>query len=95
MQATVLQDAKDFFGQDSFERDWIMKNAELMQYIPRNVSGGIKAPTKKSSNEEWAGYYYAQIMEAESNTQNAEDDWKNLKTALALRVKEDGDFYTA
>ena len=89
--STISQDVKDFFGQDSFDMNWISGNAYLAQYIPRSVNGNVKAPTSKSSQEEWAGYYFAQIMDAESATQQAETEYAQLRQDIMKAVKDSKD----
>lgn len=89
--STISQDVKDFFGQDSFDMNWISDNADLAQYIPRSVNGNVKAPTSKSSQEEWAGYYFAQIMDAESATQQAETEYAQLRQDIMRAVKDSKD----
>lgn len=89
--STISQDVKDFFGQDSFDTDWISDNAYLAQYIPRSVNGNVKAPTSKSSQEEWAGYYFAQIMDAENATQQAEAEYAQLRQDIMRAVKDSKD----
>ena len=89
--STISQDVKDFFGQDTFDTDWISDNAYLAQYIPRSVNGNVKAPTSKSSQEEWAGYYFAQIMDAESATQQAETEYAQLRQDIMKAVKDSKD----
>lgn len=89
--STISQDVKDFFGQDSFDMNWISGNAYLAQYIPRKVNGDVKAPTSKSSQEEWAGYYFAQIMDAESATQQAETEYAQLRQDIMKAVKDSKD----
>lgn len=89
--STISQDVKDFFGQDSFDMNWISGNAYLAQYIPRSVNGNVKAPTSKSSQEEWAGYYFAQIMDAENATQQAETEYAQLRQDIMRAVKDSKD----
>lgn len=89
--STISQDVKDFFGQDTFDTDWISDNAYLAQYIPRKVNGDVKAPTSKSSQEEWAGYYFAQIMDAENATQQAETEYAQLRQDIMKAVKDSKD----
>lgn len=89
--STISQDVKDFFGQDSFDMNWISDNAYLAQYIPRKVNGDVKSPTSKSSQEEWAGYYFAQIMDAESATQQAETEYAKLRQDIMKAVKDSKD----
>ncbi len=89
--STISQDIKDFFGQDSFDMNWISDNAYLAEYISRKVNGDVKAPTSKSSQEEWAGYYFAQIMDAESATQQAETEYAQLRQDIMKAVKDSKD----
>ena len=63
---------------------WFQDNAYLMNYYRESsASGGALAPTKKSSWEEKAAYWYNQALKDDENTKKAEQEWAALQEEIA------------
>ena len=63
--------------------DWLAKNSWLKAYYRTSgTSGTPLAPTKSSTAEQNAAYYYYQILKAQDTTNQAEAEWKALQEEI-------------
>ena len=61
---------------------WLQDNAWLMQYYRTETGNTPLAPTKKSSPQENAAYWYYKVLTAEETTQKAETEWQALQDEI-------------
>ena len=83
-------EARELFGVDVFDRQWIDDNRDLMNYVTfSNESYSTpKKPGAKASDLEKAAYQYWQIANTyEATTQAAENEYAKLRTEIQERVK--------
>lgn len=63
--------------------DWLAKNSWLKAYYRTSGNSGTPlAPTKSSTAEQNAAYYYYQILKAQDTTNQAESEWKALQEEI-------------
>lgn len=63
--------------------DWLAKNSWLKAYYRTSGNSGTPlAPTKSSTAEQNAAYYYYQILKAQDTTNQAEAEWKALQEEI-------------
>ena len=63
--------------------DWLAKNSWLKAYYRTSGNSGTPlAPTKSSTAEQNAAYYYYQILKAQDTTNQAEAEWKSLQEEI-------------
>lgn len=63
--------------------DWLAKNSWLKAYYRTSGNSGTPlAPTKSSTPEQNAAYYYYQILKAQDTTNQAESEWKALQEEI-------------
>ena len=63
--------------------DWLAKNSWLKAYYRTSGNSGTPlAPTKNSTAEQNAAYYYYQILKAQDTTNQAEAEWKSLQEEI-------------
>jgi hypothetical protein len=63
--------------------DWLAKNSWLKAYYRTSGNSGTPlAPTKNSTAEQNAAYYYYQILKAQDTTNQAEAEWKALQEEI-------------
>ena len=66
--------------------DWLAKNSWLKAYYRTSGTSGTSgtplAPTKSSTPEQNAAYYYYQILKAQDTTNQAEAEWKALQEEI-------------
>lgn len=63
--------------------DWLAKNSWLKAYYRTSGNSGTPlAPTKNSTAEQNAAYYYYQILKAQDATNQAEAEWKALQEEI-------------
>ncbi len=63
--------------------DWLAKNSWLKAYYRTSGNSGTPlAPTKSSTPEQNAAYYYYQILKAQDTTNQAEAEWKALQEEI-------------
>ena len=63
--------------------DWLAKNSWLKSYYRTSGNSGTPlAPTKSSTAEQNAAYYYYQILKAQDTTNQAEAEWKALQEEI-------------
>lgn len=63
--------------------DWLAKNSWLKAYYRTSGNSGTPlAPTKSSTAEQNAAYYYYQILKAQDATNQAEAEWKALQEEI-------------
>lgn len=63
--------------------DWLAKNSWLKAYYRTGGNSGTPlAPTKSSTAEQNAAYYYYQILKAQDTTNQAEAEWKALQEEI-------------
>lgn len=64
--------------------DWLAKNSWLKAYYRTSGNSGTPlAPTKSSTAEQNAAYYYYQILKAQDTTNQAESEWKALQEEIS------------
>lgn len=63
--------------------DWLAKNSWLKAYYRTSGNSGTPlAPTKSSTPEQNAAYYYYQILKAQDTTNQAEAEWQALQEEI-------------
>ena len=63
--------------------DWLAKNSWLKAYYRTSGNSSTPlAPTKSSTAEQNAAYYYYQILKAQDTTNQAEAEWKALQEEI-------------
>ena len=63
--------------------DWLAKNSWLKAYYRTSGNSSTPlAPTKSSTPEQNAAYYYYQILKAQDTTNQAEAEWKALQEEI-------------
>lgn len=63
--------------------DWLAKNSWLKAYYRTSGNSGTPlAPTKSSTAEQNAAYYYYQILKAQDTTNQSEAEWKALQEEI-------------
>lgn len=82
-QAIYQLHALGFDMSKGVTKEWIEKNAYLQQYYRTGSSGTPLAPTKTSTKEQNAAYWYYQILKAEDTTEKAELEWNALREEIA------------
>ena len=69
-------------------KDWLQKNQYLQaSYRSSDATGKPLAPTKTSTQEQNAAYWYYKLWEAEDTTEQAELEWQSLQDELSYWAK--------
>ncbi len=78
---STQKEAMEFFGVDRFDPKWFEDNAHLRDYVTRlDVTDTMSTAGKGSwTKEQWAGYYYENLLMDEERTRQAEGQWKQLR----------------
>lgn len=69
-------------------KDWLQQNQYLQaSYRSSDATGKPLAPTKTSTPEQNAAYWYYKLWEAEDTTEQAELEWQSLQDEVAYWAK--------
>lgn len=69
-------------------KDWLQQNQHLQaSYRSSDSTGKPLAPTKTSTPEQNAAYWYYKLWEAEDTTEQAELEWKSLQDEVTYWAK--------
>ena len=69
-------------------KDWLQQNQHLQaSYRSSDSTGKPLAPTKTSTPEQNAAYWYYKLWEAEDTTEQAELEWQSLQDEVSYWVK--------
>lgn len=69
-------------------KDWLQQNQHLQaSYRSSDATGKPLAPTKTSTTEENAAYWYYKLWEAEDTTERAELEWQSLQDEVKYWAK--------
>ena len=66
---------------------WIQENSWLKDHYRMGTGNSPLAPTKKSSKEENAAYWYNRVLQDEPTTQQAETEWSALQEEITYWTK--------
>lgn len=70
-KGSTIEGAKEFFGLDSFSKDWIRQNQGLLQYLKTSdVTGNVNQPGKSASQAEQAAYWYYKVVGQQEITES-------------------------
>ena len=84
------KEAMEFFGVKSFDQDWLNDNRFLLNYVNQlDLTDTVSTSGQKNwSQAQWAGYYYQMLSEAEKTTQQAENEWAQLRADMQRNFTE-------
>lgn len=69
-------------------KDWLLQNQYLQaSYRSSDATGKPLAPTKTSTKEQNAAYWYYKLWEAEDTTEQAELEWQSLQDEVSYWAK--------
>lgn len=84
--STLSKDIKNLFGLESFSKEWVAENYNLLNALELTDAGNPKAPSNKSTPEQILAYHYSKILDAEANTLKAEQELADLKAQISSKV---------
>lgn len=84
--STLSKDIKNLFGLESFSKEWVAENYNLLNALELTDAGNPKAPSDKSTPEQILAYHYSKILDAEANTLKAEQELADLKAQISSKV---------
>lgn len=67
-------------------QEWLNENSWLKNYYRMENGNTPLAPSAKSTQEQNAAYWYYQLLKAEGNTQQAENEWAALQEEIQYWV---------
>lgn len=84
--STLSKDIKNLFGLESFSKEWVAENYNLLNALELTDAGNPKSPSDKSTPEQILAYHYSKILDAEANTLKAEQELADLKAQISSKV---------